>query len=190
MIRGFEKLVDIFLFIYRLIFYQKIIWKAGKNGRRLVDKTQDGIFRFVAARKIDSLNIRWIFSVYKFIFPRGNYGKNMRHNATFARDYTRFKRTPFVFKTDLDNFSTITFTRSSLVEIKLFFYFLFLLVSEHSRINSSVKNSRCPTRRRDDNWLIRSANHLATACRHERWIKTWRDREKDGPRDRFAVGTN
>lgn len=37
----------------------------------------------------------------------------MRHNATFARDYTRFKRTPFVFKTDLDNFSTITFTRSS-----------------------------------------------------------------------------
>lgn len=77
-----------------------------------------------------------------------------------------------------------------LVEIKLFFYFLFLLVSEHSRINSSVKNSRCPTRRRDDNWLIRSANHLATACRHERWIKTWRDREKDGPRDRFAVGTN
>lgn len=175
---------------YFFIYLQAYLLSKNYMESRWFVKTQDGIFRFVAARKIDSLNIRWIFSVYKFIFPRGNYGKNMRHNATFARDYTRFKRTPFVFKTDLDNFSTITFTRSSLVEIKLFFYFLFLLVSEHSRINSSVKNSRCPTRRRDDNWLIRSANHLATACRHERWIKTWWDREKDGPRDRFAVGTN
>lgn len=117
--------MDGYFFIYELILLRrKIIWRAGKNRCRLVDKTQGGIFRFAAARKIDVrnsrlMNIFCLLSI-KFIFSLEIMGRIWKIGETQWNFCPRLYFVPFVFKRArqfLDNYfySFFSFARNKTV---------------------------------------------------------------------------